>query len=87
MQRPQAEVVVGRRHGQPPPADDLPEHELREKRDELAQWYEEMKDGSADAWDEISTGVGNAWNSLSEAWATLRKKIADYGLERGSGAR
>ena len=42
--------------------------ELRQRRQELAEWYGGMKHGSQRAWDEIKSGFTDAYAELKKAW-------------------
>lgn len=41
---------------------------LREKRNELAEWYGSLRHGSSNAWDEIKQGFSDAYSELQTAW-------------------
>lgn len=41
---------------------------LRERRAQVAEWYEDMESSSDSAWDEIKEGFAEAYEALGEAW-------------------
>ncbi|MEJ2586494.1 MAG: hypothetical protein P8165_02720 [Deltaproteobacteria bacterium] len=47
--------------------------QLREQRNQVAEWYGGMKHSSARAWDQMKKGFSDAYQSLYDSW----KKAAD----------
>jgi len=52
-------------------------HALKEKRNEVAEWYGGLKHGSANAWEEIKTGFSNAYEALGEAVNKAEKELSN----------
>ena len=52
---------------------------LKQKRNEVAEWYGGLKHGSANAWEEIKTGFSNAYEALGDA---LNKAEKDFSKEK-----
>lgn len=48
---------------------------LREKRNQLAEWYGSMKASSADSWDNMKDGFSDAYQDLAEAWEETAKEF------------
>lgn len=44
------------------------EEKLKERREELAEWYGGLKHGSRNAWDELKKGFSRAYGEFSKAW-------------------
>jgi len=49
---------------------------LREQRNEVAEWYGGLKHSSADAWEEMKKGFSNAFSSFVDAW---NKAVKEFG--------
>ncbi|MDA0691743.1 MAG: hypothetical protein O3A78_08480 [Nitrospinae bacterium] len=52
-------------------------HALKEKRNEVAEWYGGLKHGSANAWEEIKTGFSNAYEVLGDAVNKAEKELSN----------
>lgn len=50
-------------------------HELKEKRDALAQRLQETRKSSDEAWGTLKVGLDNAWKELKDAITAAREKF------------
>jgi TolA-binding protein len=50
---------------------------LREKRNEVAEWYGGLHHSSADAWDRVKKGFSDSYDRLEEAFDNARKEFED----------
>lgn len=50
-------------------------HELRKKRNDIAEWYGGMKHGSTEAWGEMKKGFVESYHSLQQAFDNASKKF------------
>ncbi|HET8905310.1 MAG TPA: hypothetical protein VFN16_15035 [Saccharospirillum sp.] len=48
---------------------------LRERRSELADWYDEFRNSSADAWDEMKAGFTGAYKVMSDSWVNAKREF------------
>lgn len=48
---------------------------LRERRSELAGWYDEFRQSSASAWDEMRAGFTGAYRVMSDSWVNARREF------------
>lgn len=48
---------------------------LKNKRSQVAEWYESLKSGSADAWEHIKQGFSDAYSGLNQAWEKSKKEF------------
>jgi pyruvate/2-oxoacid:ferredoxin oxidoreductase beta subunit len=42
--------------------------ELRQKRNDLAEWYGSLKHSSKDAWNEVQDGFAKSYDALAQSW-------------------
>ena len=47
---------------------------LRQQRNELAEWYGNLKNSSADAWGEMKKGFSDAYQAMSNAWKKAKQE-------------
>lgn len=50
---------------------------LKQQRDELAVWYDDLKKSSAGSWDQLKNGFSQAYEALSSSWEKAMKEFAD----------
>ena len=48
---------------------------LRDKRNQLAEWYGSMKASSADSWENMKDGFAGAYQDLAQAWEETAKEF------------
>lgn len=50
---------------------------LREKRNDVAEWYGGLRHSSADAWDRVKNGFSDSYDRLEEAFEGASKEFED----------
>lgn len=48
---------------------------LRERRSELADWYDNFRNSSAGAWDEMKAGFTGAYKVMSDSWVNAKREF------------
>lgn len=48
---------------------------LREKRNNLSEWYGSMKHSSKDAWSEVKSGFSKSYESLAQSWQDAAQEM------------
>lgn len=48
---------------------------LRERRSELADWYDEFRNSSASAWEEMKAGFTGAYKVMSDSWVNAKREF------------
>lgn len=48
---------------------------LREKRNNLSEWYGSMKHSSKDAWNEVKSGFSKSYESLTQSWQEAAQEM------------
>lgn len=48
---------------------------LRERRSELADWYDDFRNSSAGAWDEMKAGFTGAYKVMSDSWVNAKREF------------
>jgi TolA-binding protein len=48
---------------------------LRERRSELADWYDNFRNSSAGAWDEMKAGFTGAYRVMSDSWVNAKREF------------
>lgn len=47
---------------------------LRERRNELAEWFGSFKNSSAGAWEQMKKGFSDAYQSMSDSWEKAKRE-------------
>lgn len=50
---------------------------LREQRERVQNWYEELQSTSSSAWERTKQGFSNAYEALSDQWSETERKLMD----------
>jgi TolA-binding protein len=50
---------------------------LRERRSELADWYDDFRNSSAGAWDEMKAGFTGAYRVMSDSWVNAKREFEE----------
>lgn len=48
---------------------------LREQRNEVAEWLGGLKHSSAEAWDDVKDGFAGAWSQLQMSWSQAQEEF------------
>lgn len=48
---------------------------LRNKREQVTEWYNSLKSGSKDAWEHAKEGFSDAYTGLNKAWEKSKKEF------------